>query len=78
MYLWVCHGPCCHFSYVFSKVAHFYNTIDQQMIPSQQPMMLDAAMAFEHVIKDPCVSTKDSKHNVRHVISIDTIIYAEN
>ena len=37
----------------FLKVAHFYNTIDQQMIPSQQSIMLDTALAFEHIIKNP-------------------------
>uniref|UniRef100_A0A3Q2VKF8 Cytoplasmic dynein 2 heavy chain 1 n=1 Tax=Haplochromis burtoni TaxID=8153 RepID=A0A3Q2VKF8_HAPBU len=36
---------------VLKQVAHFYNTIDQQMIPSQRPMMLNLALAFEHVIK---------------------------
>ena len=35
------------------QVAHFYNTIDQQMIPSQQPMLLDAALHFEAIIKQP-------------------------
>lgn len=34
-------------------MAHFYNTIDQQMIPSQQAMMLDSALAFERLIKNP-------------------------
>nr|XP_032832089.1 cytoplasmic dynein 2 heavy chain 1 [Petromyzon marinus]XP_032832097.1 cytoplasmic dynein 2 heavy chain 1 [Petromyzon marinus]XP_032832104.1 cytoplasmic dynein 2 heavy chain 1 [Petromyzon marinus] len=33
------------------QVAHFYNTIDQQMIPSQRPMLLEAALAFEKIIK---------------------------
>uniref|UniRef100_A0A671UTN4 Cytoplasmic dynein 2 heavy chain 1 n=1 Tax=Sparus aurata TaxID=8175 RepID=A0A671UTN4_SPAAU len=36
---------------VLKQVAHFYNTIDQQMIPSQRPMMLGLALAFEQVIK---------------------------
>ncbi|XP_073719558.1 cytoplasmic dynein 2 heavy chain 1 [Misgurnus anguillicaudatus] len=36
---------------VLKQVAHFYNTIDQQMIPSQRPMMLSCALAFEQVIK---------------------------
>uniref|UniRef100_A0A3Q0T4R8 Cytoplasmic dynein 2 heavy chain 1 n=1 Tax=Amphilophus citrinellus TaxID=61819 RepID=A0A3Q0T4R8_AMPCI len=36
---------------VLKQVAHFYNTIDQKMIPSQRPMMLSLALAFEHVIK---------------------------
>lgn len=35
------------------QVAHFYNTIDQQMIPSQQAMMLDSALAFEKIVKNP-------------------------
>lgn len=35
------------------QVAHFYNTIDQQMIPSQQAMMLDSALAFERLVKNP-------------------------
>ncbi|KAF7666054.1 hypothetical protein LDENG_00118150 [Lucifuga dentata] len=37
---------------VLKQVAHFYNTIDQQMIPSQRPMMLNLALAFEQVIKN--------------------------
>uniref|UniRef100_A0A3Q3WZD5 Cytoplasmic dynein 2 heavy chain 1 n=1 Tax=Mola mola TaxID=94237 RepID=A0A3Q3WZD5_MOLML len=36
---------------ILKQVAHFYNTIDQQMIPSQRPMMLGLALAFEQVIK---------------------------
>ena len=42
----------------FLQVAHFYNTIDRQMIPSQQPMMLDAALAFESIIKNPKAGAK--------------------
>ncbi len=42
---------------VLKQVAHFYNTIDQQMVPSQQAMMLDAALAFEHIIKNPRVGS---------------------
>ena len=38
---------------IILQVAHFYNTIDQQMIPSQQAMMLDSALAFERLIKNP-------------------------
>lgn len=33
------------------QVAHFYSTIEQQMIPSQRPMMLVQALAFEQIIK---------------------------
>ena len=32
-------------------MAHFYNSIDQQMIESQKPMMLQSALAFEQIIK---------------------------
>lgn len=39
--------------YLHEQVAHFYNTIDQQMIPSQQAMMLESALAFERLVKNP-------------------------
>lgn len=45
------------FSFNFEKfyredfqIAHFYNTIEQQMLPSQQAMMLEDALAFERLI----------------------------
>ena len=50
---------------ILFQVAHFYNTIDQQMIPSQQAMMLEAAMAFEHIIKNPKAGSKTSSSEVR-------------
>ena len=39
---------CC-----LHQVAHFYNTIDQQMLACQQAMMLDSALAFERLVKNP-------------------------
>ncbi|XP_056467776.1 cytoplasmic dynein 2 heavy chain 1 isoform X1 [Gadus chalcogrammus] len=45
---------------VLKQVAHFYNIIDQQMIPSQRPMMLGLALAFEQVIKSPRSHAKES------------------
>ncbi|XP_077466766.1 cytoplasmic dynein 2 heavy chain 1 isoform X1 [Stigmatopora argus] len=45
---------------VLKQVANFYNTIDQQMIPSQRPMMLTLALAFEQVIKNPRSQSKES------------------
>ena len=39
------------------QVAHFYNTIDQQMIPCQRAMMLESALAFEKLIKNPKTGT---------------------
>lgn len=45
------------FIYKFIKnhlqVAHFYNTIHNQMLPCQQAMMLDSALAFEKLVKSP-------------------------
>ena len=38
---------------MYLQVAHFYNTIDSQMIPCQQAMMLNSALAFEKLIKNP-------------------------
>ncbi|KAH9247140.1 hypothetical protein BASA81_015283 [Batrachochytrium salamandrivorans] len=38
---------------VLKQVAHFYNTIDQQMLPSQQTMLLQLALAFEQLVKNP-------------------------
>jgi dynein heavy chain 2 len=35
---------------LLKQVAHFYNTIEQQMLPSQQAMMLDEALAFERLV----------------------------
>ncbi|KAI9209802.1 uncharacterized protein BJ171DRAFT_594818 [Polychytrium aggregatum] len=37
---------------VLKQVAHFYNTIDQQMLPCQQAMLLEPALAFEQLVKN--------------------------
>ncbi|XP_030632529.1 cytoplasmic dynein 2 heavy chain 1 [Chanos chanos] len=50
---------------ILKQVAHFYNTIDQQMIPSQKPMLLSYALAFEQVIKGPRSQTRDSAGKVQ-------------
>ena len=36
---------------VLMQVAHFYNTIDQQMINCQKPMLIESAKRFEKVIR---------------------------
>ncbi|KAL4829789.1 hypothetical protein H8958_009079 [Nasalis larvatus] len=41
----------CKQAIILKQVAHFYNSIDQQMIRSQRPMMLQSALAFEQIIK---------------------------
>uniref|UniRef100_A0A0M3IQN8 DHC_N1 domain-containing protein n=1 Tax=Ascaris lumbricoides TaxID=6252 RepID=A0A0M3IQN8_ASCLU len=38
------------YAIVLKQVAHFYNTIEQQMLPCQQAMMLDEALTFEKLI----------------------------
>ncbi|PAA68244.1 hypothetical protein BOX15_Mlig013490g1 [Macrostomum lignano] len=43
---------------VLKQVAHFYNTIDAQMIHSQKPMMLEPAMKFERLVKSPKPGSK--------------------
>lgn len=48
-----------NFTFQIIQVAHFYNTIDSEMIQSQQPMMIDLAKGFERVVKDPKVSRKE-------------------
>ncbi|KAL3101915.1 hypothetical protein niasHS_003324 [Heterodera schachtii] len=35
---------------LLKQVAHFYNTIEQQMLPCQQAMLLDEALAFERLV----------------------------
>uniref|UniRef100_A0A915PL62 Cytoplasmic dynein 2 heavy chain 1 n=1 Tax=Setaria digitata TaxID=48799 RepID=A0A915PL62_9BILA len=38
------------YAIILKQVAHFYNSVDQQMLPCQQAMMLDEALAFEKLI----------------------------
>ncbi|XP_053312461.1 cytoplasmic dynein 2 heavy chain 1 isoform X2 [Spea bombifrons] len=45
---------------ILKQVAHFYNTIDQQMIQSQRPMMLKSALAFEQIIKNSKTSLDET------------------
>eukprot|EP01135_Chromosphaera_perkinsii_P005308 Nk52_evm1s338 gene=Nk52_evmTU1s338 len=47
---------------ILKQVAHFYNTIDQQMIPSQKAMMLESALAFEKIVKHPTGGKLDENH----------------
>ncbi|CAH2225380.1 cytoplasmic dynein 2 heavy chain 1 [Pelobates cultripes] len=49
---------------ILKQVAHFYNTIDQQMIPSQRPMMLKSALAFEQIIKNYRTSTDETGQKI--------------
>ena len=54
---------CC-----VQQVAHFYNTIDHQMIACQKSMMLHSAIDFERIIKNPrtgSTSTFFTKNSTR-------------
>lgn len=44
---------------ILKQLAHFYNSIDKQMLPCQQSLMLESALQFEKLIKNP----KGSKGN---------------
>ncbi|XP_069495113.1 cytoplasmic dynein 2 heavy chain 1 isoform X2 [Ambystoma mexicanum] len=50
---------------ILKQVAHFYNTIDQQMIQSQRPMMLKSALAFEQIIKNSKTNSAESGHKIQ-------------
>jgi len=38
---------------LLKQLAHFYNSIDKQMLPCQQSLMLESALQFEKLIKNP-------------------------
>lgn len=42
---------------VLQQVAHFYNSVTHEMLPSQQPLMLETALAFERLVKNPRAGT---------------------
>ncbi|KAI9364365.1 dynein heavy chain and region D6 of dynein motor-domain-containing protein [Zopfochytrium polystomum] len=48
---------------VLKQVAHFYNTIHEQMLPCQHAMLLDHAKAFEHIVKEqlPTAQSRPTK-----------------
>lgn len=45
---------------ILKQLAHFYNSIDKQMLPCQQSMMLESALQFENLIKNPKGSSKSA------------------
>uniref|UniRef100_A0A915E882 Cytoplasmic dynein 2 heavy chain 1 n=1 Tax=Ditylenchus dipsaci TaxID=166011 RepID=A0A915E882_9BILA len=49
---------------VLKQVAHFYNTIEQQMLPCQQSMMLDEALAFEKLVLPSAKPNEYSAMNI--------------
>ncbi|KAF4008811.1 hypothetical protein G4228_000485 [Cervus hanglu yarkandensis] len=52
----------CKQAIILKQVAHFYNSIDQQMIQSQRPMMLQSALAFEQIIKNSKAGSGGKSH----------------
>ena len=56
---------------ILQQVAQFYNTIDQQMLRFQQPMLLEQAIEFENIIKNPNGNSKgnNKKNQVNNKIT---------
>ncbi|GMT01195.1 hypothetical protein PENTCL1PPCAC_23369, partial [Pristionchus entomophagus] len=48
------------------QIAHFYNTVDQQMLPCQQALMLDEALSFEKLVI-PQKKTGEKNHWINTV-----------
>jgi dynein heavy chain 2 len=44
---------------MLKQIANFYNTVDQEMLPFQRPMMVKRAMKFESLIKKPSMTLKE-------------------
>ncbi|EJD73854.1 cytoplasmic dynein 2 heavy chain 1, variant [Loa loa] len=59
------------YAIVLKQVAHFYNSVDQQMLPCQQAMMLDEALAFEKLLlsgkKGETTTNTVSWNNPKHL-----------
>ncbi|KAM3726645.1 Cytoplasmic dynein 2 heavy chain [Dirofilaria immitis] len=59
------------YAIILKQVAHFYNSVDQQMLPCQQAMMLDEALAFEKLIlsgkKGETTTNMVSWNNPKHL-----------
>ncbi|VDN07166.1 unnamed protein product [Thelazia callipaeda] len=55
----------------YLQIVHFYNTVDQQMLPCQQAMMLDEAMIFEKLMlsnqKDEMAANVICRDNPNHL-----------
>ena len=44
---------CLRYGLLLKQISHFYNSIDQQIIPSQQPLMISHALSLESLISKP-------------------------
>lgn len=60
------------YAIILKQVAHFYNSVDQQMLPCQQAMMLDEALAFEKLV----ISAKKDE-TTKNLISWDNPKYLQ-
>jgi dynein heavy chain 2 len=54
---------------VLKQVAHFYNTIDTQIVRSQKPLLLDFALHFEHLATNPNAQATADKGKSGKVIT---------
>ncbi|THD25188.1 Cytoplasmic dynein 2 heavy chain 1 [Fasciola hepatica] len=65
------------YAIVLKQVAHFYNSIDSQMIPSQQALMLNSALAFERLIKSPQLQLRGNLDDMDKGITWDQLSEVE-
>ncbi|TPP62130.1 Cytoplasmic dynein 2 heavy chain 1 isoform 1 [Fasciola gigantica] len=65
------------YAIVLKQVAHFYNSIDSQMIPSQQALMLNSALAFERLIKSPQLQLRGNLNDIDKGITWDQLSEVE-
>jgi dynein heavy chain 2 len=59
---------------ILKQVAHFYNTIHEQMLPSQFSMLLGHAKAFEKLIKEPKVANSNKDLSWDNAADVDDYI----
>ncbi|CAH8494873.1 unnamed protein product [Schistosoma turkestanicum] len=60
------------YAVMLRQVAHFYNSIDSEMLPFQKPLMLNSALAFERLIKSQSNKQNFSKENLLNSITTTT------
>ncbi|CAH8521205.1 unnamed protein product [Heterobilharzia americana] len=59
------------YAVMLKQVAHFYNSIDNEMLPHQKPLMLNSALAFERLIKSHNRQLNFSKEDLFTTITWD-------
>uniref|UniRef100_A0A5K4FDN9 Cytoplasmic dynein 2 heavy chain 1 n=1 Tax=Schistosoma mansoni TaxID=6183 RepID=A0A5K4FDN9_SCHMA len=57
------------YAVMLRQVAHFYNSIDSEMLPFQKPLMLNSALAFERLIKSYNCKHNGTKENLLNTMT---------